>query len=180
MKRYTYRSVTRRGRKDGRDWKWKFWPLKVEKHREPKSDQEIPAQYETEILQMGMSNISEIAEEWKELDKKLKPEYCKALAAYDHANQRYKKEAGEEKQASGEFDIARKKYEEVSPPRSCTRVEAVLAHRARSGRISHQRNDLPDSRTGSAGDLFVLGTYMYRYSSRRTLVRPWLATGYAG
>ncbi len=116
MKRYTYRSVTRRGRKDGRDWNWKFWPLKAEKHREPKTDQEIPAQYETEILQMGLSNISEIAEEWKELDKKLKPEYCKALAAYDRADQRYKKEAGEEKQAADEFDIARKKYEEVSPP----------------------------------------------------------------
>jgi hypothetical protein len=116
MKRYTYRSVVRRGRKDGRDWEWKFWPFKAEKHREPKSDQTIPAQYETEILQMGLSKVSEIAEEWKELDKKLKPEYCKALAAYNHASQRYKKEKGEEKQASDEFETARQKYEAISPP----------------------------------------------------------------
>lgn len=112
----TYRKVTRRGRRDGRDWQYTFWPFKKQKHREPKENQDIPAQYEKELLQLGAHEVSEIAEQWQEMDKKLKPQYCKALAARNHAEQIYKKEAGEEKVAANEYEAARKKYEELSPP----------------------------------------------------------------
>ncbi|MBZ5554044.1 MAG: hypothetical protein LAO21_15115 [Acidobacteriia bacterium] len=116
MKRYTYRSVTRRGKKDGRDWKWKFWPMREPKSREPKSDQTIPAQYETEIIESAESIAARTAEDWKRTDEKLKPQYCEALRHYEMAKDAHKKEAAEAEVAGREYDTARSKFLGIDPP----------------------------------------------------------------
>ncbi|MDP2209732.1 MAG: hypothetical protein Q8K98_13320 [Bacteroidota bacterium] len=113
---YTYRKVTRRGKKDGRNWKWKFWPFKEAKPMEPKTDQQMPAQFETEIIQGCENDGAHIANEWKELDKKLKPEYCKVLKYLRQRKEKYDKEAGEENEVSKEYETARNKYQELPAP----------------------------------------------------------------
>ncbi len=117
MKHYTYHRVTRQGKKDGRDWKWKCWPfVKQPKPREPKENQDIQSAFENEILQAMQNDISLEAEKWRQLDKKLKPQYCSALVEVQHAHELYKKESDEASLAQQELETARQKYEELEQP----------------------------------------------------------------
>ena len=60
-KKYTYRGVVNGGKKDGRNWKWKFWPfLKNDKPREPNPDQVETASFEEELFQLGENEIAPI------------------------------------------------------------------------------------------------------------------------
>ncbi len=114
---YTYRSVVRRAKKDARDWKWRFWPFAREtKSQEPKTDQTIEAQYEKELFQLGEGLIAEIAEKWKELDIKLKPEYCEEEKHVQNAGYVWNQERAEATQSAAEFEEAKKKFHEFQPP----------------------------------------------------------------
>ncbi|MEW6652020.1 MAG: hypothetical protein AB1394_00975 [Bacteroidota bacterium] len=114
---YTYRSVVRRAKKDARDWKWRFWPFAREtKSQEPKTDQTIEAQYEKELFQLGEGLIAEIAEKWKELDIKLKPEYCEEEKHVQNAGYAWSLERAEATQSAFEFEEAKKKFHEFQPP----------------------------------------------------------------
>jgi hypothetical protein len=114
---YTHRSVVRRAKKDARDWKWRFWPFAREtKSQEPKTDQTIEAQYEKELFQLGEGLIAEIAEKWKELDIKLKPEYCEEEKHVQNAWYVWNKERAEATQSAAEFEAAKKKFHEFQPP----------------------------------------------------------------
>ncbi len=117
MKKYSYRCVVKRAKKDARNWKWKFWPfLKEEKPKEPKTDQEIEAQYERELNQSGEQQISKIAEDWKESDYKLKPDYCEALKRYTIAYNTLAEEKGEMNESLAEYKVAKEKFNRFEPP----------------------------------------------------------------
>lgn len=117
MKKYTYRSVIKRAKKDARDWKWKFWPfLKEKKPKEPKTDQEIESQFERELLQSGENQISQIAEEWKERDMKLKPNYCAAKKRYEAAYKTLTEEKGEMSESVKEYRAAKEVFDKFEPP----------------------------------------------------------------
>lgn len=116
MHHYTHRRVVRKGRKDGRNWRYTLWPFRHEKQPEPKADQEIAPQYEIEIIKASENEISKEAEDWKELDKKLKPDYCEAVTELDNARKMYLKEADEADIAQEEFNAARQKYESLAMP----------------------------------------------------------------
>jgi len=116
-KNYTHRSVVCRAKKDARNWRWKFWPFaKEEKAKEPKTDQTIDAQYEKELLQLAESLMAETAEKWKDLDMKLKPEYCETNKEKVIAKKRWELESKEAKQSSGEFEKAKEIFYKFQPP----------------------------------------------------------------
>ena len=92
MPNYTHKKVKRRGKIDGRDWKYSFWPFKTEKPQEPNPDQDQPAQFEGELLKAAENDISREAENWVKLDEKLKPAYCLSLSHLNQANEQHIKD----------------------------------------------------------------------------------------
>lgn len=117
MKKYTYRSILRRAKKDARNFRWKFWPfLKEQKSKEPKTDQQIESQFERELLQSGESQISQISEEWKERDLKLKPDYCAALRRYTSAYKTLSEKKGEMSDSVKEYNAAKGLFDKFEPP----------------------------------------------------------------
>lgn len=116
MIRYSHYYVSRKGKKDGRDWKYSFWPFRTEKPCEPKKDQELHPQYETELIKAAENNIAGAAEKWKNLDQALKPKYCKTVAILKSAQKKLTKESEEANLAKAEFEKAKTKYEEITHP----------------------------------------------------------------
>lgn len=117
MKHFTHDSVTRRAKKDGRNWQWRFWPIvRSEKPIEPKKDQDLPAQFETELIQAGEHDAAQVAEKWQRLDSKLKPEYCQALSHLENAKKHYSKENQEAEAALAEFHQIEQKFQELDAP----------------------------------------------------------------
>ncbi len=117
MKKYTYRFVVCRAKKDARNWKWKFWPfVKENKPKEPKTDQQIDSQFERELIQSGENQISHIAEEWKERDLKLKPAFCAALQRFNAAYKALAEEKGEMSESLKEYNTAKEIHDKFQPP----------------------------------------------------------------
>lgn len=117
MKPFTLWKARRRGRKDGRNWQWEFWPFfRKSKPAEPKTDQTMPAQYETVLVKAGQNDVAKIAGKWKKLDIRLKPRYCQALKALHAARQRAEKEGLEAQQAMPEYETAKKNFQELDMP----------------------------------------------------------------
>ena len=114
MKHYTYRSVTCRGKRDGRDWKWTFWPFTQAKLRDPKPDQEMPANFEVELIQAAQNDINLEAAKWQKVDLKLKPAYCAALKELESTEAQHNSETHEAEEAKNEFSAIKKKYEDLS------------------------------------------------------------------
>ncbi len=114
---YSYKKVTCKGKTEGRGWGWKFWPfIKKEVPIQPKTEQEIPAQFETEILQTGESIIAKLSEKWKKEDLKLKTDFCKALKNLLLTRAAYEKEANEANQYLLEHEKIKARFEEFNPP----------------------------------------------------------------
>lgn len=117
MKRYTYYSVTRQGRKDARDWKWGFWPfLRVPKTPTPKKNEKSQALFEKEIIDSAQYTLASLAKKWKDRDGKLKPDYCKASSIQAGAEKKLKKESEQAQSAVAELDSSKKKLEEMGMP----------------------------------------------------------------
>ena len=116
MKKYSHCSVTRKGKKDGRNWKYSFWPFRSEKPSVPKTDQELSPQFETELIKAAENNVSVEAEKWKNLDQGLKPRYCQAVAELKNARKGYNKESAEADLARDEYEKAKTRYEEMTMP----------------------------------------------------------------
>lgn len=117
---YTYKSVRREGKRDGRDWRWKFWPPKWP-FREPKEpipplDQIEPSQYEVNLKEVAEADMQLIAEEWGEVDKKLKPEYCRTRAEYRSAKESFAKESSEAAVAREVFERTNEALNSLPPP----------------------------------------------------------------
>lgn len=76
---YNRRVSRKKGKRDGRTFTWRFWPfLKNEKIPYPLIDQYVPAQFEDELLTLGLNEIDEVNEAWKQKDKQVKTNYCLA------------------------------------------------------------------------------------------------------
>lgn len=117
MKRYTYRGIRRVGKKDGRNWNWKFWPfIKTPKEPQPELNQTVPAEFEKEYKECGETIIRGFSSDWEETDSKLKPKFCRALKNYMHLKDQYKKESTEAIEAKAQFDEAAKKFYELQAP----------------------------------------------------------------
>lgn len=116
IEQITARKARRKGKWDGRPWKWKFWPfLKKPKPSHPAVDGDY-AMYERVIRQAGEDDIQRMAQEWGEEDEELKTEYCEARIGLERARSRFDKEIGEESLAAGAFDIAKTRFLELPAP----------------------------------------------------------------
>ncbi len=116
MRKYSHYHVSRKGKKDGRDWKYTFWPFRTEKPCEPKKEQELPPQFETDLIKAAENNITVEAEKLKNLDQRLKPEYCQTVSELKNAGKGYNKESGEADLARNEYEVAKNRYEEMTMP----------------------------------------------------------------
>ena len=81
---YTHRRARKQGARDGRDWRWKFWPpappFREPKQPTPAQDQQGDSTFETVLKDAVEADMQRIATHWKVADEKLKPAYCTALA----------------------------------------------------------------------------------------------------
>lgn len=115
--KYSHRQVVRKGKKDGRNWKWKFWPfVKQDKPQSPRPGQTEPAAFEKELIQVAEGDISREAEKWMERDRELKPKYCQALVAVKAAKQKFHKEDKEAQAALKAFETAEAEYKKLELP----------------------------------------------------------------
>lgn len=114
---YSIRKARKQGKKDGRNWKWKFWPFtKEEKKAVPEDNFTDIAPYEKEIKEGIEKDISDLAEKWEEKDKELKKRYCQALSEFNESKKRLEKETKEAEQAKSRLDSASKKLIEIGRP----------------------------------------------------------------
>lgn len=114
---YSYRTVVRRAKKDARDWRWQFWPiLKEQKSREPKSEQNETASFEEELFQLGENLIAPYVKKWKEIDQKLKPQYCDAKKDDERSDKNLEQVTKEKEVSYQEYKIAKQKLGEFKPP----------------------------------------------------------------
>jgi len=91
MHKNTRKRVFRKGKYDGRNWKWKFpFIMKDSKSPYPLIEQEEFASFELEIMKVCDIELSQIAEDWKKQDIKLKPSYCKSLIRFTKARDNVK------------------------------------------------------------------------------------------
>ncbi|MBN3036608.1 MAG: hypothetical protein JW861_13560 [Bacteroidales bacterium] len=114
---YSYRKVRRKGKQDGQDFRWRFWPFdKAPKDPYPPVDQEEPALYESELFEIGQQKLMRICADWKETDKKLKSEYCMLMQLHRNAEESLHKETQDAAAAAVEVNATQKKLSEFPQP----------------------------------------------------------------
>lgn len=70
---YSRRLAIRRGRQDGRTWRWALaWPPWVRKDPYPSPEARRPAELEQEVNAVAERDLHQLAAEWQESDKKLR------------------------------------------------------------------------------------------------------------
>ena len=117
---YTYRSVRRRGRADGRGWRWAFLFRRERQEPRPAADQQERATVESELREAAEADIRGRLAEWSKADQKLKQTYCLAVNEKRAADASVKKETAEavaarEKLERVEADLADLGEPELSP-----------------------------------------------------------------
>jgi hypothetical protein len=119
IKHLSLREVRRTGRKDGRNWKWRFlppsWPLWESKEPDPPITQKEPSQYESNLISITNQGLERLGEEWCKEDEKLKPEYCNAKDEKERLEEKIREETEQHKTAILTFESAKKKFEEFPP-----------------------------------------------------------------
>ncbi len=114
---YTYRKVKRKGKIDGRGFKWKFWPfVKAEHEVRPSMDQTDYAQFEKELFKVGQQELRTLSEDWEQLDTKLKTNYCVAKSIYNKALKSKEKETDEAIREKESFTRVSKEYSDLGRP----------------------------------------------------------------
>jgi hypothetical protein len=117
---YTLRSVRRQGRRDGREWRWKFWPpawfFRESKSPYPPLNQKDTALFESEIKEAFENDAGILAKEWEDLDLRLKKRYCDAHVELELADASLKRETPEAQVAEGAYKEAEKKLLDVPAP----------------------------------------------------------------
>ena len=92
---YTHRKVRKQGLRDGRDWRWKFWPprwpFREPKDPQPPVSQTTHSEFERALKDVAEEHMQSLAEEWSDLDKQMKPTYCAALVQWQKAKARAEK-----------------------------------------------------------------------------------------
>lgn len=114
---YTKWSVTRIARKDGRRYRWVFWPFwSKPKAPMPPDGSAERATFEFTLCQAAEADMQKLAKNWQVEDQKLFAEYCKALEKVKELEKKYAEEDREAKQASDEYVVARKAFQAIDPP----------------------------------------------------------------
>ena len=110
IRHYSNRQVKKRGKQDGRDWKWKFfppkWPFQESKQPDPSINQEEATEFEKELIRGANESLTYISQEWSDIDKELH-QNCK------DAEDKYRMAKAAVKRESIEHEEAIKNYEAV-------------------------------------------------------------------
>lgn len=124
---YSYRKVRRKGRKDGRNWYYKF-PLLMrgEKAPYPALDQQSPAQFEEELCRKADGEIAGIAEQWDTEDEKLFTRYCKNLTIRNNLRADHKEDRQEVAAAKSQLEKAAAALEEIEQPSISSKFEIAF------------------------------------------------------
>ena len=122
VKYYSLREVKRRGKIDGRDWRWKpwrpfpGWPLWERKEPTPALDQQEPSEYEKQLLEDAEQNISRLLQEWHQKDKELHKRCANAEDNYKNIKESVNKENQEHIDAIKNYEKAREEYNSLPKP----------------------------------------------------------------
>ncbi len=117
---YTPRSVRRQGIRDGRGWRWRFWPpawpFQEAKAEVPPATQVEPATFEVALKEAADADLHRLGEDWQARDGRLKPRYCGAVAERDAAAAAYARETAEAGVAETTFKDAEQKFYALPAP----------------------------------------------------------------
>lgn len=119
---YTVRRVRRRGKQDGRGFKWKFWPfVKDPCEVDPSVDQQEPAAYVQELLDSMQGNVAIVKEEWEIRDKVLKKNCDNAQDNYIQLKESLDKNTREHQEVADAYKTAKEHFDtfpvpHLSPP----------------------------------------------------------------
>jgi len=117
---YRLREVRRAGKRDGRNWKWKFvplsWPPWEIKEPDPPVDQKEPSQYEANLISFAHANLERIGKGWSQEDERLTAEYCNAKGNKENLEKEKGLADEEIKDAVDRFEEARERFL-AFPPR---------------------------------------------------------------
>ncbi|MEW6616089.1 MAG: hypothetical protein AB1401_11595 [Thermodesulfobacteriota bacterium] len=118
---YSNRQVKKRGKQDGRDWKWKFfppkWPFQESKQPDPSIDQEEPTEFEEELLRGANESLTYISQEWYNIDKELHENCKNAEDKYRIAKAAVKKESIEHEDAIKNYEAVKARFYNYPMPR---------------------------------------------------------------
>jgi len=122
IKYYSLREIRRKGKRDGRDWRWKpwrplpsGWPLWETKNPEPPVDQRELSQYESKLISVAHENLERIGSEWSNEDENLTEEYCNSKAKLKELKDKIEDEKEECKDAIGLLEKAREGFSKYPP-----------------------------------------------------------------
>lgn len=125
--RYTRRRVCRKGRLDGRGWRWKFPLLMKEPFPvQPAKDATKQAAFESELLRAGDDHLTDLATAWSIKDKTLKPRYCEALVHVQETFKGMEFESKEFAEAKKAYDDALEDFEELPSPAWSKSLEWIV------------------------------------------------------
>jgi hypothetical protein len=114
---YNIRRIKRQGRKDGLNWRWKFWPfIKETKPVTPEDNCVGIAPFERELKEGIEDDIAKIAAKWEEIDRELKQKFCQAEGEYEQAKLKLGKEKKEAIEARNKFMTASDKLVKIGKP----------------------------------------------------------------
>lgn len=129
---YTTRVVENRGRRDGRSWRWSFfpfkWPFQIPVDQDPPLDNEDCSAFEGELRQGANVALGAIKEEWFKLDREL----ASRCMTIEDAVVRAKAEVDKEKQHAAGADYVVVAAEQslseasISPPQIKASYHAIL------------------------------------------------------
>jgi len=116
-KYYTERGVRKKGKYDGRSWRWRFgWPLREEKDPVPSSDNET-SPFERQLIMDAEADLQRLVQTWKEMDKELYNKCVVAAERYKNAKDKFESAKKKKEKEVGEYeggeDSALKQYIDV-------------------------------------------------------------------
>lgn len=113
---YTHRAVKRMGHRDGRDWRWRFFPFRTSKARRPEPEARA-ALREREFKEAAESDMELYANQWREEDREhLKEDFCQAESEYERARQVFAVETEQDEGAHEVFEVVRREYLKAEQP----------------------------------------------------------------
>jgi hypothetical protein len=117
---YTHRRARKQGVRDGRGWRWRFWPptppFQESKDPTPPQNQQGPAAFEVVLKDAAEADMQQLATQWMKEDGKLKGPYCTARAEYARAYDELTREDKETKEAADAFAQAKRSLFDLGVP----------------------------------------------------------------
>lgn len=114
---YSRRIAIRRGRQDGRTWRWAFaWPPWVRKDPYPSPQARHPAELEREVYAVAERDLHQLAADWQESDKKLSSELVDAEHRLRALQEKLAAEKAKEDAALSEYREALDRFNAAERP----------------------------------------------------------------